>query len=164
MDANALASLIAELGRKTSICWIGYDEVEHPAWHVWHADALLVVSGGDEQRLPGIEAAETVTVTMRSKDDRSRQVTWVGVATTIAPESDDWADAVRALVSQRLSLPSPSDAPALWAEQSVVTRILPTGETLEAPGSLSRESHVAPPLPTAATTRLAPWPASSSVQ
>ncbi|MGE5719363.1 MAG: hypothetical protein ACM3XQ_05775, partial [Nocardioidaceae bacterium] len=61
-------ALIAELGKKTGVCWLRYDS-ERPggtpqraraAWHVWYDDALHLVAGGGEQPLPGIADAERV--------------------------------------------------------------------------------------------------------
>ena len=158
MDPAVSTALIAELGKKTSVCWLRfsrYDEpaTEHAVWHVWHDDALVLVSGGAEQPLPGISLADSVQVTMRSKDNGGRLVTWVGTPSRLLPGSDEWGPAVAALASARLSIPSLSDTPDVWATDSVVTRIAPTGAVVEAPGSLGEASHAAVPRPTPATTR-----------
>jgi hypothetical protein len=58
-----------------------------------------------------------------------------------------------ALVSGRLNLDDLSTAADEWARSSVVTRLAPTGETVERPGELSDASHRAVPRETAATTR-----------
>lgn len=151
-------ALVAELGKKTSVCWLRYatperPESEHAVWHVWHEGALLLVSAGTEQPLPGIDRAERVEVTMRSKDNGGRLVTWVGTPARLDPADPQWAPAVAALASARLSIPSLTETPRTWAEGSVVTRVTPTGEVLEEPGSLSQASHAATPRPTPATTR-----------
>jgi hypothetical protein len=153
-----VTALIAELGKKTSVCWLRYSvwgdpPTDHTVWHVWHDDALLLVSEGMEQPLPFIGEAEWVEVTMRSKDNGGRLVTWVGTPTRILPTSEAWEASVAALASARLSIPSLSQTPKLWATSSVVTRIEPNGEVLEAPGSLSDESHAGAPRPTRAITR-----------
>jgi hypothetical protein len=158
VDPAVVSALIAELGKKTSVCWLrfsvyGNPAAEHAVWHVWHEDALLVVAGGTEQPLPHVLDAEWVEVTMRSKENGGRLVTWVGVPERILPTAPDWDAAVAALASARLSIPSLSETPKVWAERSVVTRIVPNGEVLEAPGSLSDESHAAAPRPTGAITR-----------
>ena len=156
MDPFALA-LVAELGKKTSVCWLRYAEgyaapTEHAAWHVWHDDALLLVSGGDEQPLPGISDAEEVAVTMRSKENGGRLVTWAGAPVRIMPGTEAWAPAAAALASARISIPSLSQTPVEWARSSVITRIEPAS-VLEAPGSLPDSSHAAAPRPTTAITR-----------
>lgn len=159
VDADHLHALVAELARKTGVCWLsyGYPPVRRPAWHVWHDDILLVVSAGTEdsaeQPLPGLPEDGPVAVTMRSKDTGGRLLTWIGAASRIRPADDDWAEAVAALAAQRLSLPSPSQTPVAWETTAVVTRIVPTDETLEEPHGLPDVSHAAAPAASAATTR-----------
>lgn len=156
-------ALVAELAKKTSVCWLTYREpysdtmLTHPAWHVWvdvdGEAALSVVSGGTEQPLPGIEQADRVEVTMRSKENGGRLVTWVADASAVRPGDALWEPVTAALVSDRLNLPDLATAAARWAETSHVTGLVPTGELVEQPGSLSDAAHLAPPRPTPATTR-----------
>ncbi len=152
---DSTAALVAELGRKTGVCWLRYGDADRSraAWHVWHDGALLLVSGGEEQHLPGLDATDRVEVTMRSVETGGRLLTWVGAATTLAPDSPEWAEATAALAAARLSIPSLTETPRLWASSSTVTRVVPTGEVLEGPGHLSDSDHAAPPAPTPATTR-----------
>jgi hypothetical protein len=157
-SAGFTRALIAELAKKTGVCWLRYagdtaPPATHAAWHVWYDDALYVVSGGDEQPLPGLEDAERVEVTMRSKDNGGRLVTWVGRRSDVRPGEELWEPATAALVSDRLNLEDLGTAAATWAEHSLVSRIEPTGETVESPGSLSDAAHLAAPRPTAAVTR-----------
>lgn len=156
-------ALVAELAKKTSVCWLSYPEPysdrmrTHPAWHVWvdgdGEAALCVVSGGTEQPLPGIERADRVEVTLRSKENGGRLVTLVADAAAVLPGDPLWAPVTAALVTARLNVPDQAAAAAGWAETSRVTRLVPTGELAEQPGSLSDSAHLATPLPTPATTR-----------
>ncbi|MFZ5847413.1 MAG: hypothetical protein ACOYX5_08540 [Actinomycetota bacterium] len=149
-------ALIAELGKKTGVCWLRYDDGgprPRAAWHVWHDEALLLVAGGPEQELPGIAEADRVEVTMRSKDNGGRLVTWVGSVSPVRPGEEQWEDATSALIADRLNLEDLGTARQTWAERSVVVRVEPTGEVLEDPDSLSDEAHEAPPVPSRATTR-----------
>lgn len=146
-------ALIAELAKKTSVSWLTYDGAPHAVWHVWVDDALHVVSGGTEQPLPGIAEVDRVEVTLRSKENGGRLVTWVAAASAVLPEDDLWAPVTAALISARLNLPDLATAAAGWAASSRVTRLVPTGELLEQPGSLSDDAHLAAPRPTRATTR-----------
>jgi hypothetical protein len=155
------SALIAELGKKTGVCWLRYDEPYAPgsggrsraAWHIWYDDALHLVAGGDEQPLPGIEEADRVEVTMRSKESGGRLVTWVGRVTVVSPTDEAWDDVTSALVSDRLNLEDLSTVKDAWAARSVVVRVDPTGELLEEPGSLREDAQAAAPPPTPATTR-----------
>jgi hypothetical protein len=146
-------ALIAELGKKTGVCWLRYAGQEHAVWHAWVDDALHLVCGGDEQPLPGIEDATTVEVTMRSKDNGGRLVTWVGEVATLAPGDEAWEPVTAALVSGRLNLDRLPGTAERWAAESLVVRVTPTGAVLGQPGELPDSSHVAPPRPSPATTR-----------
>lgn len=166
-EPDLTPALIAELGKKTAVSWLRYGAADghvdgaegraHAAWHVWldagDGGALYVVSGGPEQVLPGIEHATRVEVTMRSKENGGRLVTWVAEATRVVPGDELWGPATAALVAGRLNLPDLATAADGWAETSVVTRLAPTGERVEEPGALSSGHHRATPRATPATTR-----------
>lgn len=155
-------ALIAELGKKTGVCWLRYAEPgapsaaeprTHAAWHVWYDDALHLVAGGNEQELPGIADVDRVQVIMRSKENGGRLVAWVGSVSVVSPSDEAWDDVTSALVTDRLNLADLDKAKHEWANESVVVRVDPTGELLEQPGDLSDEAHSAAPPPTRATTR-----------
>jgi hypothetical protein len=151
-------ALVAELGKKTGVCWLRYDGREHAAWHVWFDDGtapagLAVVSGGPEQPLPGLDEVETVEVVMRSKESGGRLLVWVGAVEPVAPGDPLWGPVTEALAGQRLNLPDLATAADIWAEQSRVVRVVPTGEVREHPDDLDDRSLAAPPQPTGATTR-----------
>jgi hypothetical protein len=159
-DAAVAAALIAELGKKTGVCWLTYERYPgagvsetHAVWHVWLQDALYVVSDGTEQPLPGIASAERVEVTMRSKENGGRLLTWVATASAVLPDDELWEPVTAALVASRLNLPDLQAAAAGWARSSRVTRLAPTGDLVESPGALSDDAHLATPKPTPATTR-----------
>ncbi len=149
-------ALIAELSKKTGVSWLSApdaDDRTYAVWHVWHDDALCLVSGGAEQPLPDIEDGARVVVTQRSKDNGGRLVSWVGTAHVVRPGSPEWESVTPALVSDRLNLRDPGTAAEEWARTSVVRKVVPTGELVEAPGRLSDDAHRAMPEPTPATTR-----------
>jgi hypothetical protein len=60
--------------KKGSIMWLtipqpdGKTALSRPAWYVQQGQKLFVLKGGDEQELPGLESASSVTVTVKSKD------------------------------------------------------------------------------------------------
>ena len=151
-DEQLTSALVAELAKKTSVCWVRWGDRTHAVWHVWHDDSLCVVSGGDEQPLPDIDDGARVEVVLRSKDNGGRLVTWVGTASVVRPDSEAWGPVTAALVPDRLNAPDLATTADGWAQTSVVRRIVPTGEYAEAPGDLSDDAHRATPQPTPATT------------
>ena len=121
------AALVAELARRTSVCWVRVAGETHPVWHVWFDDALCLVSGGTEQPFPDVEDGALVEVVMRSKDTGGRLLTWVGRACVVPPQDERWAATTAALVAERLNVPDLATTADGWAAHSTVRRIEPTG-------------------------------------
>jgi hypothetical protein len=149
------AALVEEACRKSAMSWLRPAGASRStmAWHIWHEGALYVVSGGLEQPLPPMPDGEPLTVTVRSKDNGSRLVAWVGVATTVEPGTPEWDSAVPELHAKRLNPTDGEQQPLRWARESTVTRIAPTGVLLEGPGRMPHRSHAAEPPSSPATTR-----------
>jgi hypothetical protein len=153
------AALIAELAKKSWLCWVTYGEPAHahPVWHAWVDDAICVVAGGDEQPLPDVEQQSEVTVTLRTKTTRQRLATCRARVERVRPDHAAWDEITAALVTGRLNLRDPSSAPERWARDSVVVRLEPV-EVVEAPGSLPDERAAAEPIDSPATTVGRPLP------
>lgn len=141
--------------RKSSLCWVRLPgaQRDHAVWHMWHEGAAYLVSGGSEQPLPGIESADTVTITVRTKDSRERMAVWRARVVTVLPGEPEWDEVVPALVAARLNLPDMDGAAKRWARECVVSRLEPTGVVEEGPGTMPDDELAAAPLPTPATTR-----------
>jgi hypothetical protein len=158
-DPTYYTALIAEVMRKTDICWVRWvdaapeDAGDHPVWHAWHDGSAFVVSGDGEQHLPGVGSARAAVVTARTKDSRARLISWRADVLTLDPGDPVWADVVDVLQRERLNLSSPDEARKRWARECTVTCLTPTGEVEEAPGRYSDASGAAAPLPTTAITR-----------
>jgi hypothetical protein len=95
-------------------------------WHVWHDEALVVVSGDQGQLLAGVGDAARVTVTMRSKDGRTRLVTWTGDVERVDPDDPRWEGHAAALLAVRLNLLDPRDTLERWRSAGVVVRVTPS--------------------------------------
>lgn len=150
-----VTALVAEAAKKSAMLWLQPADQDHAtaAWHVWLDGSAYVVSGGLEQALPPLAGHGPVTVTVRSKDKGARLVTWVADPAAIEVGSAEWDLAATELQAKRLNSPDGEDAPARWAAESTITRLVPTGEVPESPGAMSPSSHAAVPVASAATTR-----------
>jgi hypothetical protein len=143
--------VVAEGCRKSALVWVTVpDGPPQAMWHVWHDDACYVLTGGGEQPDPGLDAARTVLVDVRSKDKGSRLVTWEARVSEILPGSEEWPAVLPALQKARLNTPDGEAAPARWQRESRLYRLAPTGRLLD-PGT---GSHAARPVETVATTRV----------
>lgn len=115
------------------MCWLSYSsadgaEQDRLVWHVWHDDALVVLSGDDGQHLAGAAGLgdeDTASVTMRSKDTGGRLVTWTGRVQVVAAEDERWEGHVRALLGVRLNLADSAAATARWRETCTILRVTP---------------------------------------
>ena len=134
-----LLPLVTEAARKSRVCWLSYD---HPggsvrdrlAWHTWHDDALVVLSGvPPEQRLEGLADAEVAEVVLRSRHTRARLVSWSGRVGVVSPTAPAWADHARALLGVRLNLPDPAAALDAWRETATIVRLTPVVAPQEEP-------------------------------
>lgn len=151
---NQVPGLVAEATRKSGLVWVTApgDVRAHPTWHHWHDGAAYVIAGGAEQPLRGLAGAGQAAVTVRGKSTGGRLLTWVAEVGRVAPGSEEWDQVVPALHAKRLNAVDGRRAPARWARESVLIRLEPTGQLVEAPGDLPDRSGAAPPPPTSATT------------
>jgi hypothetical protein len=118
-------TLIAEATRRSGVVWVSADgTAPHLLWHLWHADALWLVGGGDEQDLPPL--ADRAVVVVRSKATQSgRVVEWEADVSRVEPGSQEWDEVVPLLAAERLNAPSAQDLQARWAASSTVLRLTP---------------------------------------
>jgi len=154
-----VSPIIDAATKKSDLVWISVpDQVEasgqaaRPAWHVWHQGAAYLVFDGSEQRMPGLAEADSVVVTVRSKDTWGTIVAWRGAVEMVPPGTPAWNDVTPLLVGKRLNNRDGDAAPARWAKECHVARLVPTGDLLEEPGNLRSDSRRESPPPSSATT------------
>src|SRR5947209_1662589 len=117
LDGAALA-LVAEGGTRSGVVWVRPEAADrhHLAWHVWHENAVHVVSGGGEQELPALTGG--VEVVVPSKDSGSRLATVLAEGRVLAPGTGEWAAAVQVLSAKRLNEKDPAGQRDRWARES----------------------------------------------
>lgn len=122
MTDNTL--VIEEGAKKSGILWLDLDR-PRLAWHAWHDGAIYVVTGGEEQELPGLAGRDTVRVTLRSKDNGARLVEFEAAVSVVDQAAEP--EVVAVLAKERLNARDSETLPARWAQGSTVVRLRPAG-------------------------------------
>ena len=155
VDIEAAAEpdpLVAAAAGKAGLIWVTAPGGRPQAlWHVWHFGAIAVVVGGEEQRDP-IGLARHVRVSVPSKDNRARLVTFDAFVDEVRPDDERWDQVTFALKAGRLNAVDADTLVERWAAGSSVLLLEPTNELLEKPGTYDDSSGANPPAPTPATT------------
>lgn len=115
--------------KKSAVCWLTIPqasggEVTRPAWYVQQGSALFVLTGGDEQQLPGLEHATTVTVTVKSKDIKAA----IGQTTAdvrIVDDAEEFTRIATLGMGKRLNLHDGEDALQRWQDTCVLAELTP---------------------------------------
>ncbi|MEU0565923.1 hypothetical protein ABZ297_11095 [Nonomuraea sp. NPDC005983] len=116
------SAVIEEGAKKSGVLWVGLDR-PRLAWHAWHDGAIYLVTGGGEQRLPGLDQLGTVRVTLRSKDNGARLAEFEADVHVVDQAAE--AEAVAALAKERLNAPDSEHLTGRWARESTVLRLTP---------------------------------------
>ncbi|MFJ2028948.1 hypothetical protein [Streptosporangium sp. NPDC087985] len=119
--------VIEEGAKKSGILWLSLDR-PRLAWHAWHDGAIYVVTGGGEQSLPGLAGSGQVQVTLRSKDNGARLITFEASVEVV--DQTEAAEAVAALAKERLNAVDGAGLTERWAAHSQVVRLTPRGPAL----------------------------------
>ncbi|MEV5499368.1 hypothetical protein AB0M50_28610 [Nonomuraea fuscirosea] len=121
-NTSGTTAAIEEGAKKSGILWLTLDR-PRLAWHAWHDGAIYLVSGGEEQELPGLDALDRVRVTLRSKDNGARLVEFEAAVAPVDQAAA--ADVVAVLAKERLNARDSEHLPERWARGSQVWRLTP---------------------------------------
>lgn len=152
------SALIAEACSKSNVIWVRPSDGvrDHLAWHVWHADAVHVVYGMDEQMLP--QLAGTAEVTARSKDNGARSVRFLARAEVLTAGSPEWDAAADALSASRLNARNTDTQRERWAAGCQICRLTPLRMVTAGAGDAETPSGSRTPALTGVTTMTwRPW-------
>ena len=94
-------------------------------WYVWTDGKVYVIDGPTEQQVPGLATAETVQLTARSKDLRSR-VSDIPATVAIVPNDSDRFDLIAKMaLGRRLNLPDGDGALERWRSRCMLLELTP---------------------------------------
>ncbi|WP_049574155.1 hypothetical protein [Nonomuraea sp. SBT364] len=117
-----ITAAIQEGAKKSGILWLALDR-PRLAWHAWHDGAIYLVTGGEEQRLPGLEGLGSVRVTLRSKDNGVRLAEFDADVAVVDQAAEP--EAVAVLAKERLNARDSEHLAERWAAGSTVLRLTP---------------------------------------
>lgn len=115
--------------KKSAVCWLTIPQkkggsITRPAWYVQQGRSLFVLKGETEQRLPGLEDASTVTITIKSKDVKATIGT-TEADVRIVTDSDEFEKIAALGLGTRLNLPDGNDALQRWKDTCVMAELTP---------------------------------------
>jgi len=145
--------LVDEAMKKAAVVWLTVPGAgpAYPVWCLWTDGALYVVSGPGEQGTPGLADTAAAQVTARG-DHGGRIVTWPAEVSHLKPDTDEWTAVAPQLAGKRLNASGTAEQTvARWADECVLSRLVPAGDPDEAGATLPDDSMAAPPRPSPAT-------------
>ncbi|MEX0592839.1 MAG: hypothetical protein WD358_00505 [Nitriliruptoraceae bacterium] len=115
--------------KKSALCWLTIPQkkggaITRPAWYVQQGASLFVLKGESEQRLPGLEDASTVTITIKSKDVKATIGT-TEADVRIVTDSDEFDKFAALGLGTRLNLKDGNDALQRWKDTCVLAELTP---------------------------------------
>lgn len=129
--AGVLGDALEATLKKSAIVWLTIpqprgDDVTKPAWFVFQGGKVFVLTGPDEQELTNLPNADQVTLTARSKEDRSRIASVPASVRVVDPESDEWDRIAQLGLGTRLNLPDGEDAYDRWRSTCTMVELSPS--------------------------------------
>jgi hypothetical protein len=129
---GAGTAVLAEALKKSTVVWItvpgpdGTNQQGIPAWYGLQDNKIYVLTGGSEQRIPGLAEAERAILTARSKDLQSR-VTDIEASARVVPPDDPLFDkVVPILLPRRLNLRDGDAAAERWRKECTLVELTPS--------------------------------------
>ena len=122
---------IADVTRRAGLIWLQLPgDRPRPLWQLWHDGAAYVVTGGLEQPLPGALTGGSARVVTPGRTTSDQPLTWVARLEPVPPGTADWDEVAPLLQAKRLNPPDGEPQQQRWARESVLLRLVPTGEVV----------------------------------
>lgn len=115
--------------KKGSACWLtipqrGGGTVHRAAWYVQQGSKLFFVKGGEEQALPGLEDATTVTVTVKSKDVKAA-IGELEADVRVVDDADEFERIANLGLGTRLNVKDSEAAFERWKATCTIVEVSP---------------------------------------
>jgi hypothetical protein len=131
-------AVLDEALKKSTVVWIevpgpgGTGGRAVPAWYGTVDGRIYVLTGGSEQRIRGLDQADSVLLSARSKNVQSL-VSRMEASARVVPASDPlFARVVPVLLPRRLNLPDGEQAADRWRKESTLVELTPSAIPAEA--------------------------------
>jgi hypothetical protein len=116
--------------KKGSICWLTIPQPKggsatRPAWYVQQGQKLFVVKGGSEQELPNLENVRTVTISVKSKEQKAALGELTADVRVVESGSDEFERIAGLGVGTRLNLPDGEGALERWKAECTIVELAP---------------------------------------
>ena len=122
---------IGDATRRVGVIWVQLPgDRPRPLWQLWHNGAAYVVTGGLEQPLPGDLRGGSALVVTPGRATSDQSLTWVARLEPVPPGTAGWDEVAPMLRAKRLNAPDGEAQPERWARESVLLRLVPTGEVV----------------------------------
>ena len=122
---------IGDATRRVGVIWVQLPgDRPRPLWHLWHNGAAYVVTGGLEQPLPGAPRQHRAQVVTPGRATSDQPLTWVARLEPVPPGTAGWDEVAPLLRAKRLNAPDGEAQQERWARESVLLRLVPTGEVV----------------------------------
>ncbi len=132
------AAVLDEALKKSTVVWVevpgsaGTGGRAVPAWYGTLDGRVYILTGGQEQRIPGLAEADRVLLSARSKELQSL-VAKVEASARVVPPSDPLFGRLTAvLLPRRLNLRDGEEAPDRWRKESTLVELTPSGVPADA--------------------------------
>ena len=137
-ETDSPTAVLAEALKKSTVVWVevpgpgGTGGKAVPAWYGALDGRVYLLTGGSEQHIHGLEDANRVLLTARSKDLQSLLTTVEASARTIPASDPLFNRLVSVLLPRRLNLPDGDAAADRWRKECTLVELTPSAIPAEA--------------------------------
>jgi len=115
--------------KKGSLCWLTIPQADgtslsRPAWYIQQGQKLFVVKGATEQRLPGLEHASRVTVTIKSKDVKAT-IGALQADVRVVDDTEEFERIANLGLGTRLNIQDGDAAMQRWKDTCTIVELTP---------------------------------------